>query len=63
MINHRTNRHNHSTGIATQSNAAVYPVANSANDRLKRFEQYLQNRGCAVRLAQKNTNDDVRWIG
>ena len=35
------------------------------NERIKRFTDYLENRGCPVRLnyEPKNGDDEIRWIG
>lgn len=35
------------------------------NERIKRFADYLENRGCPVRLryVSTNTDDEIRWIG
>ena len=38
-----------------------YSGQDERNQRLQQFQKYLENRGCPVRLAPKDT--DVRWIG
>jgi len=33
------------------------------NERLKRFEQFLENRGCPTRLALRKKETEIQWIG
>lgn len=33
------------------------------NKRIQRFQQYLESRGCPVKLAPNDDNNQIRWIG
>jgi len=32
-------------------------------ERLQRFENYLESRGCPVRLVCRTRDEDIRWLG
>jgi len=36
---------------------------NEGDDRVKRFQKLLENRGCPLRMKYRESNDDIRWIG
>lgn len=34
-----------------------------AAERQKRFEQFLRDRGCPIRLAVRDSEQEIRWLG
>ncbi len=32
------------------------------NERLKKFQRFLENRGCPTRLVYQSTDKDIRWL-
>jgi hypothetical protein len=45
-----------------QSNFEKVPH-NSTAERQKRFEQFLRDRGCPTRLAVRESEKEIRWLG
>lgn len=63
MFSQRSNRHNPQSGSTMRRRIGSDPSATRSNDRLIRFQQFLENRGCPVRLNLREAETEIRWIG
>lgn len=62
MLNPRRERdaaHSQDSQRAKTETTARY---GDANQNAVRFQRYLENRGCPIRLASPKS-DDIRWLG
>lgn len=58
------NRHRRDARPAgPSSTTSRFNGTDERNLRMRRFEQYLENRGCPVKLSPKQGETDIRWIG
>ncbi len=61
MFDQRSNQRSNRSDSTMQRRGGE--TENRANDRMQRFQQFLETRGCPVRLNQRNTDPEIRWLG
>ncbi len=63
MVNNNRfhNRDSHSPRLKAAVEEGQH-LNNNCN-RLKRFTQYLENRGCPVKLVFNKQENEIRWLG
>ncbi|MEW6237559.1 MAG: hypothetical protein AB1656_19425 [Candidatus Omnitrophota bacterium] len=62
MLNDRLKNHRDRSGERADRHKRPTLSAMQESERIKRFERFLENRGCPTRLVYHAANEKIDWI-